>query len=250
MIWFTELTTSPNITQHECSSHRQCSTNEICTTGICTNPCIKQCGKNKCTVEKHSPNAVKIICLKENKTKIVNEEAPNIGKTLNPKFPDFSTETNTEKTTAITSTSITENDLTSKTTTNKPFTTHSPHKFVENTKTSRVSHTKEDSTTPNPLFNEIFTITKSTSKSQTNKPFTTSSVRPITSKYVCTSSMECQRDQACINNNCVNPCKDLSPCDSGFLCKVVNHKVSCQCPTESSENSKCTKGKNMNNNKT
>ena len=58
----------------------------------------------------------------------------------------------------------------------------------------------------------------------------------------CTSSLECPRNLACLKKQCTDPCKMTSPCGSGFVCQVVSHRLTCQCPTGSTLDSQCPQG--------
>eukprot|EP00121_Abeoforma_whisleri_P005603 Awhi_evm1s5082 len=74
--------------------------------------------------------------------------------------------------------------------------------------------------------------------------------------FECTSDAMCDGDQACIYNECVDPCAD-SPCGIGATCEVINHRpvcsclngfsgdplVECQDPNACSINSDCPKDK-------
>lgn len=44
----------------------------------------------------------------------------------------------------------------------------------------------------------------------------------------CTSDSQCQSNMACMNLRCVEPCLADS-CGSNALCRVQNHKFSCNC---------------------
>lgn len=46
----------------------------------------------------------------------------------------------------------------------------------------------------------------------------------------CSSDYECPGDRACINNHCVNPCEQSSPCAPNAVCFVRNHAANCKCP--------------------
>lgn len=50
----------------------------------------------------------------------------------------------------------------------------------------------------------------------------------------CTQDFECERDLACISEKCVNPCREIAPCDSSAICKVINsvpvRTMMCVCP--------------------
>ena len=69
----------------------------------------------------------------------------------------------------------------------------------------------------------------------------TTTVKPTLYDFECTSSLECSRQEACIDNDCADPCQLIS-CDSGFVCVVSNHIALCQCPTGSSIGSLCPRG--------
>lgn len=60
----------------------------------------------------------------------------------------------------------------------------------------------------------------------------------------CTSSVECPRNLACLQNKCTDPCKMSSPCGSGFTCQVISNRLTCQCPTGPVLGSRCPEGNN------
>lgn len=43
----------------------------------------------------------------------------------------------------------------------------------------------------------------------------------------CVLNTDCNRDKACVNNKCVNPC--IGTCGLNAECRVVNHAPSCSC---------------------
>jgi hypothetical protein len=50
----------------------------------------------------------------------------------------------------------------------------------------------------------------------------------------CVQDYDCPNDLACINSECVNPCRAIAPCDSTAICKVINsvpvRTMMCICP--------------------
>ena len=227
--YFTELIPPVNKPIQVCRNHKNCASYEICDNGHCINACKQQCISNKCTVRKLSNHAVKVTCIKKD-PETTTQTSPNIGKTLNPKFPDVDEST-------VTIPSFT-NSVTNPSTERVPLitsvTSHTP--FRKTTIASSSKHPSKTKPTP-PIFTGFpFTTIRVTT------PTPTTPGKTLT--RTCTSSVECQRNQACLNNKCANPCNSVSPCSSGFICQVVNHRISCQCPTESTGNSKCAKGNN------
>jgi len=69
----------------------------------------------------------------------------------------------------------------------------------------------------------------------------------------CRSDSECPPKQACINNECVNPCYERNPCKAPAECRVYNHHPTCTCPPGYVEDTPLTckrkyfKGRIMNN---
>lgn len=61
----------------------------------------------------------------------------------------------------------------------------------------------------------------------------------------CTQDFECPKDLACINEKCLNPCKEIGPCDSSAECRVINsvpvRTMMCVCPDNwaPNENGQC-----------
>lgn len=45
----------------------------------------------------------------------------------------------------------------------------------------------------------------------------------------CILNTQCARNQACIQNKCVNPCA-INPCAREAVCDVINHLAICSCP--------------------
>lgn len=46
----------------------------------------------------------------------------------------------------------------------------------------------------------------------------------------CRSDSACPPKQACINNQCINPCDESNPCKAPAECRVYNHRPNCACP--------------------
>lgn len=60
----------------------------------------------------------------------------------------------------------------------------------------------------------------------------------------CRSDSECPPKQACINNQCANPCDERNPCKAPSECHVYNHRPNCACPPGFVEDTSLTcKGK-------
>lgn len=51
---------------------------------------------------------------------------------------------------------------------------------------------------------------------------------PPTCKPECVISTECQLNEACVNQKCIDPCPGT--CGLNALCQVVNHNPICTCP--------------------
>lgn len=47
-------------------------------------------------------------------------------------------------------------------------------------------------------------------------------------KPECILNSDCARNQACLNNKCIDPC--LGTCGNNATCEVINHIPSCSCP--------------------
>lgn len=45
----------------------------------------------------------------------------------------------------------------------------------------------------------------------------------------CHSDYDCATNQACVRNQCVNPCQD-SPCAQNAICQALQHRAVCRCP--------------------
>ena len=46
----------------------------------------------------------------------------------------------------------------------------------------------------------------------------------------CSNNFQCKDHKACLNGNCINPCKLKSYCEDLANCHVVNHIAVCKCP--------------------
>lgn len=53
---------------------------------------------------------------------------------------------------------------------------------------------------------------------------------PPSCRPECLVSSECAQDKACVNQKCVNACTP-GVCAENAICKVVNHKAICSCPS-------------------
>ena len=53
----------------------------------------------------------------------------------------------------------------------------------------------------------------------------------VTCVLGCRSSSTCPASQACINNECTDPCSSsISSCGTNAVCTVQNHQALCSCP--------------------
>lgn len=171
-----------------------------------------------------------------------------------PELPTHTTPAQTRVTTPRTRPS------TEDTTTHQPPTTLRPRPFTPTTKRPRI-------TIKRPLFPK----TSPKPPTQTDTPHTIPPFRftpktPVTpgplepapnttpsssvpktlapGPKTCTSSVECPRNLACLQNKCTDPCKMSSPCGSGFTCQVISNRLTCQCPTGPALGSRCPEGNN------
>jgi hypothetical protein len=46
----------------------------------------------------------------------------------------------------------------------------------------------------------------------------------------CASDFDCPREKACINLECVDPCRLRGACGEGAICRAVLHRARCSCP--------------------
>lgn len=51
----------------------------------------------------------------------------------------------------------------------------------------------------------------------------------------CRADEDCNANEACLGNKCVNPCEE-SPCGPNARCTVINQRATCVCPTGFIEN--------------
>ena len=49
-------------------------------------------------------------------------------------------------------------------------------------------------------------------------------------KGECNYDSECPDNNACIENQCLDPCIINSPCGNNAICKTTAHRPFCQCP--------------------
>ncbi|GIY91076.1 hypothetical protein CDAR_215561 [Caerostris darwini] len=59
----------------------------------------------------------------------------------------------------------------------------------------------------------------------------------------CTIGPNCRSTEACINNQCQDPCASPTACGTKARCQTVNHRTSCSCPPgrTGDPNVKCSK---------
>lgn len=51
---------------------------------------------------------------------------------------------------------------------------------------------------------------------------------PPTCRPECNVNSDCDKNEACSNQKCINPC--LGTCGIGAICEVINHYPFCKCP--------------------
>lgn len=73
--------------------------------------------------------------------------------------------------------------------------------------------------------------------------------KSISADITCLSDYDCSDKRVCMTGQCVNPCKDIKPCQDSFTCDVAKTKplkmITCSCPlySSSSDSGSCQESK-------